>query len=404
MLFFIYVNLTSKTIVTQIPPQFSLPKQQKPQHLDSIPPLLRTRASNVFEEYKALHAKILDETDTTVEKKFYILRPMAWGLGNFQLRTIMSLMLAILTNRALIIDDPFYYKYYHWPINFAVPLSEVIKKYGNSSYFEIDIKSWDTCADYNDNMGNSKYVFAPQKWFGGVPYFVYANPKYERFLTENFGRYFYYFIGNYLLSKVAHPPVVDILAKEKERLYGSYGDNLYKIGLQIRWGRGTNDFYLSDNVTDVIKFWHCAASLVDDVRLQGYEVVIFLATDTLNIRERTVRYFSHNVTPPVQVVHIEDKSIRREGDKDIAMVDQMLLSDVDDLIVTHLSTFGHYAHAISGIQPLTAHRLWRNCFRRVNSQTGLLTPGGGWPYGDMICQQFPCCAERIDKLKALWLW
>lgn len=39
----------------------------------------------------------MDPDDTSVEKKFFILDPTKWGLGNWQIRVVTALMVAILT-------------------------------------------------------------------------------------------------------------------------------------------------------------------------------------------------------------------------------------------------------------------------------------------------------------------
>ena len=67
------------------------------------PSVLRDRAERALERYAKLHRAILNPAVTTVEKKFLVLQPLL-GMGNSQIEEVTALLIAMSTNRALVID------------------------------------------------------------------------------------------------------------------------------------------------------------------------------------------------------------------------------------------------------------------------------------------------------------
>jgi hypothetical protein len=168
-------------------------------------------------------------------------------------------------------------------------------------------------------------------------------------------------------------------------------DNVVKLGVQIRWGRGPSDFYLS-NQQDVEKFFYCAYNMARNHMMDGKQVVIFLATDTPTIRNQTEQWFAKLGIP----VYFLTERVRYDGEKHTAVVDQMLLAETDDMLVTQLSTFGYHVHATRALVPQTVTRVHKTCWRRIDSQSGMVTKGGSWPFGDSICWSIPltCCTNE----------
>lgn len=193
--------------------------------------------------------------------------------------------------------------------------------------------------------------------------------------------------------------------RERRRVFGDVDADTVTIGIQIRWGRGKSDFYLTDYDTDIQKFWDCAYNLAQTEMQHGKKVIFFLATDTKDIRKRTVDFFTHNISTPIPVRHISPElEVKRDGDKVSAIIDQKLLSECDDMIVTMLSTFGYHAHASTLKIPMVVNRMQKICWRRIDSQSGQVTRGGSWPWGDSICKQdFPCCEGKLHEFWSYFL-
>ena len=70
---------------------------------DGPPSKLRLRAERALQRYAELHRAILDPADRRVEKKFLVLQPLL-GMGNSQIEEVTALLIAMETNRALVID------------------------------------------------------------------------------------------------------------------------------------------------------------------------------------------------------------------------------------------------------------------------------------------------------------
>ena len=70
---------------------------------DGPPSELRDRAENALQRYVELHRAILDPADKSVEKKFLVLQPLL-GMGNSQIEEVTALLIAMETDRALVID------------------------------------------------------------------------------------------------------------------------------------------------------------------------------------------------------------------------------------------------------------------------------------------------------------
>ena len=70
---------------------------------DGPPSKLRFRAERALQRYAELHRAILDPSDRRVEKKFLVLQPLL-GMGNSQIEEVTALLIAMETNRALVID------------------------------------------------------------------------------------------------------------------------------------------------------------------------------------------------------------------------------------------------------------------------------------------------------------
>jgi len=342
--------------------------------------------------------------DNSVEKKFFLVNPCPWGLGNFQIRVITGLLISILTDRALVIQDP-RYTFWKFPTSGMLLDDEDLLEYfgGNSqTAFQFDAKSWNTCrSDFENNLQNHTFAMISSKWFGGMPWYTYINPTYSNFMLENFGKYFYYFFGNFMFKEITHPDVIKEYSIEKERIFGldQERDSKFIIGLQIRWGKGPSDFYLGNDI-DIAKFWTCTVPMINENLSKGKDVRIFLATDTMFIRNQTINFFqSNHFSKPIPVFHIEDFTIRDGSDKISALVDMILLTNCDELVVTSRSTFGFIPHAQAAYNPWVVNRVDKKCFKRKNSQSGLLFRGGLWPWGSDICDSISCCSkEDLNEL------
>eukprot|EP01116_Phalansterium_solitarium_P013126 TRINITY_DN3012_c0_g1_i1.p1 TRINITY_DN3012_c0_g1~~TRINITY_DN3012_c0_g1_i1.p1 ORF type:complete len:446 (-),score=127.06 TRINITY_DN3012_c0_g1_i1:192-1529(-) len=380
---------------------------------DPIPTIYKERAARAFADYLELHRRIMDPKDSSVEKKFFINTRCSWGLGNFQIRAVGALLIAMLTKRAFVQQDPMYNSYYRYPVpDMTLSDEQLQERFGGSSQTAsvCEPDKWDMCADFDDNWRDranrsapvNKFVKSSAKFFGGVPWFLYAHPVHGPWLRDTFGKYFFHFVGSFLLSDIGNANITAYLHHEQQRLYGPLGDpaRQYRIGMQIRWGRGLDDFYLSDIHRDPDKFWRCAEPWLRENEANGKSGVIFLATDHMGIRNRTVEHFARR-TPPVPVLHISAE-VAPESAKHMALVDQYFLQDTDDMIVTQRSTFGFFPYAVGLHTPKVVHRIWPECQPFQDSQMGQVTRGGSWPWGTTICLASKCCADSLDGMTSLF--
>eukprot|EP01116_Phalansterium_solitarium_P024727 TRINITY_DN9143_c0_g2_i1.p1 TRINITY_DN9143_c0_g2~~TRINITY_DN9143_c0_g2_i1.p1 ORF type:complete len:435 (+),score=133.50 TRINITY_DN9143_c0_g2_i1:157-1461(+) len=386
------------------------PIWQKRSHKDPIPRLLQERAEKALRDYADLHRRIMDPTDTTVEKKFYINGKCIWGLGNFQIRTVAGFVISLLTNRAFVTQDPMYNEFYSWPLpHMNLTDAELEQRFGGNGKTRkvVDHQTWDMCVDFENNLRTTNgtsptFAVSSERFFGGLPWFVYVSPVYTEQLRTTFGKYLYHFVAKFLFANVNNPDILALKHSEEERLYAPLGDasDQYRLGIQIRWGRGQSDFYLSDMDKDQMKFWTCADEMLREQEALGRRGVIFLATDHMGIRNRTVARFASR-QPPVPVLHLS-ATAAPESAKHIALVDQWFLMDADDLIVTQRSTFGFYPQAVGLHTPKVVHRVWDKCEPLQDSQAGMVTRGGQWPFGTSACGEQRCCLDNLDLITGMF--
>jgi hypothetical protein len=90
---------------------------------DAPAPEQQALVETMLQEYRQLHKRILDPEDSSVEKRFLILRS-SHGISNTQIEEVTALLMAIETRRALILDfsndsytGPRPALEYDWPID-----------------------------------------------------------------------------------------------------------------------------------------------------------------------------------------------------------------------------------------------------------------------------------------------
>jgi hypothetical protein len=385
---------------------------------DMISPAMRNRANAVLSRFARVH-RDNRARGASNDGRFLIMAHTNMGLGNYFLKLVQAVILGILTDRAVLVyghnsRSSVFLEMFALPIDVSMtpeateaylsmprfaPKSEVLR--------QRDTVLWGSdalplCAPVQDTIGNATFAIVPDLWFTGFPFSLWRSPH-RAFLEEAFGSFPMYFIGNWLFETLTNKHVIDLYQREHEHVFAGLPEDAFVLGVQLRWGRGKSDFYLTTE-HDRRKFLVCAASVLRNEVHRGRPAAVILATDTYEIRQQVKTWFARHPDPllrNVTVHHItpgREEGLAADGNMHLALVDHLLLARVDDMIVTRWSSFGWVAHARTLLRPLFASRLTGSCLRMVSSHQGMASLGGGWPWGELFCDQkeknlLPCCAQ-----------
>jgi hypothetical protein len=387
-------------------------------------------ADHIWREYVRLHARMLDLATPAHQKRFLILDQSAGGLGNRLGSVISGLLLAMLSQRALLV---------HWDLTdyllngdatsngirwqFA-SLSHIRELLGEVAvagveYLDMgELASFLTCSKYTVSEGDadattdatkvatrdgdsdcrSELAAVSTLKITNPHYYVpliVSNPHYRKYILDTLGAHpthelmvRLYKLAPYLQAKV------DTVRK-------SFNDRPV-IGLQIRqarWcgkvtlpsdggGRTRTNAYMTEEHHAL--YFACAHSLLREYKGQA---VFFVATDMPHLvrpeaqdllgRERV--FFA---ALPDDNVH-ESRAAMEEGRRtnfDGAFLDIWLLASCNEVITTPASSFGYVATALSGTAPVTVTK-WGKCLRAVTSEP----MSHAWP----LVQQLPCFDRRM---------
>lgn len=246
------------------------------------------RAAALLREYAALHRRIVDPDDTSIPKRFLVVRS-SHGLSNTQIEEVTGLLMAVVTRRALILDfsnDTYTGQRpvmeYDWPLDIwmesmssFVPEGieiEELPRIPNEEYGKYGELLG--CADWNVVLPSEFYI---ANTLFGYPT-AYLNPHHADWIHANFGPYVFP-----LLHKFLHRPSRAVKAIAEPALH-RVANASCSVGLQIRWHhlRAYLDSWgYNHPQRTVSKFVQCAAELcpLDD------STVMFVATDFKYIRD-----------------------------------------------------------------------------------------------------------------------
>lgn len=195
------------------------------------------RAAARLREYSALHRRIVDPEDTSVPKRFLVVRS-SHGLSNTQIEEVTGLLMAMVTGRALILDfsnDTYTGQRpvleYDWPLDIwmeamssFVPQGgdvEEMPRIPNEEYGKYGELL--ACADWNDALPSQFYV---ANTLFGFPT-AYLNPHHAPWIHANFGPYVFP-----LLHRFLHRPSRSVRAAAAPAL-GLLANASCSVGLQV---------------------------------------------------------------------------------------------------------------------------------------------------------------------------
>ena len=246
------------------------------------------RAAALLSEYAALHRRIVDPDDTSIPKRFLVVRS-SHGLSNTQIEEVTGLLMAIVTRRALILDfsnDTYTGQRpvmeYDWPLDIWMESMSAFVPEGGEAEEMPRIPNEEygkygellACADWNDALPSQFYI---ANTLFGYPT-AYLNPHHADWIHAHFGPYVFP-----LLHKFLHRPSRAVRAIAEPTVH-LLANTSCSVGLQIRWHhlRAYLDTWgYNHPQRTVSKFVKCASDLcpLDE------STIIFVATDFKYIRD-----------------------------------------------------------------------------------------------------------------------
>jgi hypothetical protein len=322
--------------------------------------------------YKEMHEKSINDLKVIVYDS-----TQGGGLGNVINGLISSLLVSVLTERALLtsqnqgsmVFDFFlsrsWENYEH--------LIKSLSSFDDSNYCffkEESVKKFET-EDLNSIFGKQSF-----RWTTNCPLFhwIARNPKYtekikklgmvpENATVKEYGYYVAVFLSKCLLHKLREPYNTLIEKKIREDFSQSF-----VVGLQIRTGyldNGDQRFLSSQQIEAI---WNCSETLS-----KGNDTKFFVASDNPDVINYANSKFKDKlikVEGPLEHVrgHKVGDGLAR------AVVEMKLLGYCDEIIITSASTFGSSAVLLAGKVPL-----WINTDLQCIPTTKEEGPGGRLP-------------------------
>lgn len=139
---------------------------------------------------------------------------------------------------------------------------------------------------------------------------------------------------------------------ERSAIYPSYRDGVSTIAIQIRIGTNNTSFDpFVDEEKDVPKFWECAKNLLDAKLHSGAAWKLFLATDSITVKQSAVKAFGKDLLFfDGPIVHSGNEQVTDETGKGRStdgllkvVVDWWLLGESQYMFRSRQSTFGRSA-------------------------------------------------------------
>ena len=288
-------------------PACGAPQPSDTSGVDGPPTALRERARLALESYARLHRAIMDPRDTSVEKKFLVLQPLL-GMGNSQIEEVTALLIAMETNRALVIDlfdrsvgdnvapssrKPWFAPYSETYNRSMIDLSkEQLARYVDNGaqvgmlperreHLYAQFNEFMACGDWNEAL-SEPIVGSPGRFLGYLPAYLNARQALDAHregllsrsvrrgkrgrkgkgggVLESFGPFFFS-----LASEFLHAPSLGVQKRVAKATKASRVDSaLCSVGMHIRWGAPEDSFFYVDHrrpFQSLNKYLQCAKSL-----------------------------------------------------------------------------------------------------------------------------------------------
>ncbi len=334
---------------------------------------------------------------------FVVMQPSGGGLGNRELVSVSGLALALASGRVALVD---------WYGVTSNDISDVSQVYQSPHGIELsfpsaralwpDWKGWRSeravifdstnqyvtkwgvddvvCSQLDDaksplGTGSARVVRVITEQY--VASLVRHNPNYKNDFDRWFGTSLYEQLSGFYLRPL---PVITDRVREfrEEKMQGKY-----VIGIQVRRARDSGHFFLWE---DQHLFWDCARMMRDRAaETQPLPVVFFLATDSEQVAAEARKELGDDAVLTVAMATREPDTRGDEGWQN-ALVDNYVLSECDDMVVSGGSTFGYVAHGRADVIPMVVSGIHHRCMRPVTSQPHNI--------GYLAIKQVPCFDER----------
>lgn len=262
--------------------------------------------------------------------------------------TISCLLLAILTNRALLLSNAINS---YWtnarpeidftkaPLkNFAEP-SEFFSFRGGVDNFSAKMPLYEifSCSDYEEAFGSKRLLeISSNQYF--VP-IISNNPHYKTNIKKIFGKDIFGPLYRFLMKPKQS------VQQRIDNFKNQYFKDNYIIGIHMRKEYiRTRQHPLATSV-----FFQCAQQMIPNI--DGVSTKIFIATDSAEYRQEAIKIFGNSI-------------ITSDGTQEM---DMLLLGECDDVIGTTGSTYSEVAFARASKLPLKVSEV-QLCFRDVTSQ------------------------------------
>ncbi|GAB5354047.1 hypothetical protein AAMO2058_000086500 [Amorphochlora amoebiformis] len=342
-------------------------------------------ASEIVQEYESRHRAAFRALQDHGEGKridnealrFVVVGPGS-GFGNRQMVIVAAFLYAILSKRVLLVD---------WVSHKTQAFADVGDLYENPEGLILSFtkarRLWPTWSGWGNSsmivFDNTHYYTA--EWGVDelacrqfevehemdavvsiltdqyVASFIAVNPHYSNVVNLlGDGGNLYANLFSYLLRPVRR------IRQIVRRFVKAEFEGYYVIGLQVRYGVG--QFYLPE---DENEFWACAKAMGRVLPLETQrKLKYFIASDSQEVISHAQRALGDSLVY-FKTVRGNDKAGKEAWYG--AAVDNFLLSECDDLVITSTSTFGYVASARRGRNPpMTMSGMFRRCVRHVSSQ------------------------------------
>jgi len=338
-----------------------------------------TSVEQLLKDYEERHREAIASLKRNSESpslKFVVVGPGS-GFGNRQMVIVSAFLYAVLSKRVLLVDWVSHKSQAFGDVHELYESSEGLELsysqarhiwpewpgWGNLSMIVFDNTHYYTsewgadelaCRNFEREHQNDAVVAILTDQY--VASFIMTNPHYLDIVNRlGNGGNLYGRLFSYLLRPVSHVRrIVNTFVKQNF-------EGFYVIGIQVRFGVG--QFYLKE---DEDEFWHCAEAMARQLPLSKQKKLrYFIASDSQEIIQTAKRKLAGHV---LSYETIRGNDFAGKEAWYGAAVDNFLLSECDDLIISSTSTFGYVAAARRGIPPMTMSGMFRRCVRPLSSQ------------------------------------
>jgi len=350
-----------KTIQEEIKPLFThkiyKPNEEQLKIIRDLTGSYIIKAENARQNInKSLRLEDINSLPPDLRYAIFVKENETWGWANKMLGILSTFLFALLTERAFILDDAHVASVINWPYNITY---DAKKMEGIPS---VKYKNFNGCfwkhtniASFLDRISLEETYPHPVAYYStNCPIFhwISMNPKYipklielellpQNLTVSQNGFYVASALSSVLFYDM-NPRIKKKVDLEKEKWKSN---DLFVIGLQIRVG-GSGDAHFRTNLDN---FWKCGRYLA-----QGRsKVKYFIASDSKEVLKQANTIFPNQVIIyEGNVKHIgrDEKFTQEEIDK--VILDNFLLGECDELVISQQSTFGGIAAIRVGKIPM----------------------------------------------------